>query len=552
MPPKSTWRDRRYPCAQRGFPAFARMRLIYEALRASKKISKKNEFYHQIGIPLEAGSTWKNILDGRVLDSPHAEVGWSRFDSEMITSAVAALQRHGYAIRLADLEDRMTEADFVERLNVIIPSKDKRPVAAPPRDDDGPNESDEVQVKFGSLPHILPRLTPWNETGRVQIQQINAWIAGTEPYSRHLGVAGPSGCGKTALVSTCLKNAGLADTTLWLDCNQFGTFELMIERFIGAILTAKEESEQGVRKMEVVRKVDWILHRLGEMPPILVLDAIDSLFEHPGELAESMRDTLMEAFLHRIAEETRCRIIYLAENSRNTGPNIDVRWMPITTTLYDPRDIVQTARDSNERDHLPRGGQGTAVPENDAFPAEQVFEDMLRTLDASQIELLVFITLIGEEVRKSTILQYVDTYLSVHHDQQAFLDHFWQQCHTAGAKVVQIILRVYDDKIDHPTSPENLLHYKFHDSIILTAQRYFTENSARYSGSSAILQARRSSRSSFVCTTTRLIIRPHRKTCCTTSSTTVSSSPRSAISPRIRHATKSMRCIGASQDGHAI
>jgi tetratricopeptide (TPR) repeat protein len=39
---------------------------------------------------------------------------------------------------------------------------------------------------------------------------------------------------------------------------------------------------------------------------------------------------------------------------------------------------------------------------------------------------------------------------------------------------------VYDDKIDHPTSPENLLHYKFHDSIILTAQRYFTENSARY------------------------------------------------------------------------
>jgi hypothetical protein len=154
--------------------------------------------------------------------------------------------------------------------------------------------------------------------------------------------------------------------------------------------------------------------------------------------------------------------------------------MPITTTLYDPKDILQAARDSSEHNHFPRVGHSTTVPENDQFPAEQVFDNMLQALDANQTELLVFIALAGEEVRKSTILEYADKYLGVDRDQQSFLDRFWQQCHIAGAKVVQIIQHVYDDKLDNPTSPENLLHYKFHDSIILTAQRHFAEYPGRY------------------------------------------------------------------------
>src|SRR5436190_24141946 len=118
MPPKPSWRERLYLCQRTQFPLFARLRLIYEGLRI-----KKNEFGQLIEfMPGKSEQSLKNILDGKVLDSPYAQKGWSRLDSTIPETAVNALRRKGWQIVLGDLIDPMSEKEFAQRLATVMVS----------------------------------------------------------------------------------------------------------------------------------------------------------------------------------------------------------------------------------------------------------------------------------------------------------------------------------------------------------------------------------------------------------------------------------------------
>ena len=120
-----------------------------------------------------------------------------------------------------------------------------------------------------------------------------------------------------------------------------------------------------------------------------------------------------------------------------------------------------------------------SVNERDAFPADEIVERLLDSLDGPSLQLFRFVVLVGEEVRLATLCWYCVNHLQIADGGiDGFIGAFWMACRNAGAVAAKSLFRTPDDLLDQQADYQWQVHYKFHDSIVSHAARLIEQRAS--------------------------------------------------------------------------
>lgn len=526
-----TWRNKLYDCAELGFPLFARLRLIKEAMGYPREASsadfarvisfglRADESEAPAGMKRVAEPTVKNLLAGTVTGNPAVSVNGSVIRPSYTENLEAYLASRGRALPEGIWSRRMDEEAFV---SLVAAWRSHFIMRA------------EAEVGPAGVPNT-PGLEPrWSAAGDAYKNKLGVWMAArAKAAARHaanpalrmdrapreaptppgwdkrleaqpsIGIFAPTRYGKTELVSRWVRENEI-DDVCWLDCRSYTSHEFLIDALLACLYARQQVNAYAsgyvnAHVEDKKRRIAELLKRSAHC--LLVFDSIESLFfdvgalpSDFGDLGERPIDPMSIEFLNELIEQELVPLLFISQNSLSSLSGL--RWVELKEPVWEPTSAADQFPVSNlsqaELDRMVC--PPPAVSSRTSLNAEAIVAAVLERLSEDQRQLFAFMVLIGERVRYSTLRWFCIDHLGVASSNvDAYLDGFWRACKACQVDAVTLYCDVEHDRVDESDSVDAGLHFKFHDTITeIAAQWLETEGDPRFTSEIHLKIAERS------------------------------------------------------------